>query len=108
MSARLTPVEFVEDDEFYLAPQSGREYLEEQFNLLKESLLENSLDDETSSAVEKRLKQAANEAAGLAWTTEFPLLVFPTLFQELARRERLNAGRQELIKARTGMFLETV
>ena len=33
-----------------------------------------------------RLKQAANEAAGLAWTTEFPLLVFPGLFAEFARR----------------------
>jgi len=108
MSARLTTVEFPTEGEFYFAPRFEREFLERTFNELKENILSDHLDETTSVAVEKRIKQASNEAASIAWTTEFPLLVFPALFAEFARKERVNAGRQERITARTEMLLESV
>ena len=108
MSASYTTVEFADESEFNLAPRYERGELEQRFNDLKDNLLSEHLLDTQSLTVEKRLKTAANEAASLAWTTEFPLLVFPALFSELARRERVNAGRQERITARTEMLLQSV
>jgi len=101
-------VEFVNDDDFDVAPRFDRAQIEEKFSGLKRNLLEELLAETEAVNLEQRLKLAANEAAGLAWTTEFPLLVFPTLLDEFARKERKNADRQARITARTEMLLETV
>jgi hypothetical protein len=108
MSARLTRVEFADQDEFELAPRFGREFVEERFSNLKDSMLNELLTETEVVNLDQRLRLAANEAAGLAWTTEFPLLVFPGLFAELARKERVIAGRQARVTARTEMILENV
>ena len=98
---------FDEGPRFDLEPQferferSEREEVEARFNGLKDGLLEDVLVETETLALHPRLKHAANEAAGLAWTTEFPLLVFPELFDEFAQRERVRHTRQQKIRART-------
>jgi hypothetical protein len=108
MSARYTEVEFDPDNEFELAVRFEREALAEKFAELKDNLLENVLDGTEAITLHSRYKHAANEAAGLAWTTEFPLLIFPSLFDEFARRERARNTRQQRIIARTEELLEAV
>lgn len=90
--------------QFDLEPQFERferEEVEARFNGLKDNLLEDALIETETLALHPRLKHAANEAAGLAWTTEFPLLVFPELFDEFAKRERVRHTRQQKISARS-------
>ncbi|MGZ8898724.1 MAG: hypothetical protein ACXW3Z_01395 [Limisphaerales bacterium] len=101
MSARLTRFDFDEGDEFELPPRFERQELETRFNGLKEELLGELLEETETLDLHPRLKQAANEAAGIAWMTEFPLLVFPALFDELAKRERTRQNRQRQILAKT-------
>ena len=108
MSARITRLEFSPDSEFELDPKYERELVEAHFSDLKEGLLGELLDETETLALHKRFEHAANEAAGLAWTTEYPLLVFPGLFDELSRKERAKACRQERIRARSEMLLEAV
>jgi hypothetical protein len=71
------------------------------FAELKEEMLEELLDETDTLELHARFKQAANEAAGIAWTTEFPLLVFPALLEEFSKRERARQSRQQRILART-------
>jgi hypothetical protein len=46
---------------------------------------------------EEPLRDAASEAAAIAWTTTIPLLVFPALFEEKAIGAVLQAKRQTRI-----------
>lgn len=115
MSSRYkqkVPVFYEESDRFNLEPvfsEPGKEQLEQQFALLKEALLENLIEETQTLALRKRFEQAAGEAAGIAWTTEFPLLVFPALFEEFTSSARKRESRQQRIKARSEMLLaETV
>lgn len=108
MSARYAEVVFDPEDEFNLAVRFEREALAEKFADLKDELLGGYIEDLDNLPLQARLKHVANEAAGLAWTTEFPLLVFPALFDELAKRERVRAGRQERIIAKTEDLLEAI
>jgi len=101
MSARLTRFDFDEGDAFELPPRFERQELESRFAGLKDELLDGLLDQTETIDLQRRFKQAANEAAGIAWTTEFPLLVFPALLDELAKRERARDNRQRQIRAKT-------
>jgi hypothetical protein len=100
MSARFK-LDFDEGSRFDLEPRFERQDVEARFNGLKDNLLEGALSETQTLELQPRLKHAANEAAGLAWTTEFPLLVFPELFDEFAQRERARLNRQQKIRART-------
>ena len=100
MSARYNVV-FDEGSAFEVNPRFGRKELEGPFNTLKEELTDELLAETETIELHARLEQAANEAAGIAWTTEFPLLVFPALFEEMARRERARLSTQQRIRART-------
>ena len=100
MSARFS-LDFDEGDPFDLEPRFERQEVEARFNGLKNELLEDALGETQTLDLQPRLKLAANEAAGLAWTTEFPLLVFPQLFDEFTQRERARHSRQEKIRAQT-------
>jgi len=51
------------------------------------------------------LRRAANEAAAMAWVTNFPLLVFPTLFEEKVGTALFQAARQEYILERSRELL---
>jgi hypothetical protein len=108
MSATYAEVEFDAGDEFDLPVRFEREAVARKFAELKENLLGDLLEDSETISLHARLKHAANEAAGLAWMTEFPLLLFPSLFEELAKRERARASRQQRIIARTEELLEAI
>jgi hypothetical protein len=101
MSARLTRFDFDQGDAFELPPRFERRELESRFADLKEELLNELLEETETLDLHPRFKQAANEAAGLAWMTEFPLLVYPALFEEIAKRERARQQRQRQILAKT-------
>jgi hypothetical protein len=101
MSARLTRFDFDQGDAFELPPRFERRELETRFADLKEELLTELLEETETLDLHPRFKQAANEAAGLAWMTEFPLLVYPALFEEIAKRERARQQRQRQILAKT-------
>ena len=101
MSNRLTNLDFEAGDAFELFPRIERGVLEGHFAELKDELLGGVLDETETVMLHPRLELAANEAAALAWTTEYPLLVFPALFDEIARRERIRETRQQQIRARS-------
>lgn len=108
MKATYAEVDFDEGEEFSLPLRFEREALARKFADLKENLLGETLDESENLALHARLKHAANEAAGVAWTTGFPLLVFPALFDEFTRRERARASQQQRIIARTEDLLEAI
>ena len=51
------------------------------------------------------VRRAAGDAASIAWETGFPLLAFPTLFDEHAGRAVTQADRQEAILTRSRRLL---
>ncbi len=60
----------------------SRGALETQLETLKQKLLQPILGKVSEPGLANDLTLAANEAAALAWYTGFPMLVFPTLFEE--------------------------
>ena len=101
MTTTLTDLDSEAGDAFELFPTIERGLLEGQFAQLKEELLGSELAETTAVSLQPRIELAANEAAALAWTTEYPLLVFPALFNEFARRERIRETRQQRIRAQS-------
>ena len=79
---------------------------ENNLEKLKARLLCPILTSTVESDLSAALHQAANEAAGAAWFTPFPLLFFPTLLDEKAERARLQHERQKNIRERTQGLLE--
>ncbi len=108
MSATLTHFDFEAGDGFELFPTIERGVLEGHFADLKGDLLEGLLAETDTLSLQPRLESAANEAAALAWTTEYPLLVFPALLDEFARRERVRENRQLQIRARSEQLMDAV
>lgn len=76
----------------------SRGALEAQLETLKNQLLFRLLDETPEPAVSGALRYAANEAAALAWTTPFPLLVLPTLLEEKAQAARRYVTRAEQLR----------
>jgi len=74
--------------------------LETQLERLKDQLLQESLRRLETPELSGPLRRAGNEAAALAWTTAYPLLVFPELFQEKALAARHYALRQAKVARR--------
>ena len=72
---------------------------ETEFERLKNRLLTEKLIATATPELNAPLRRAANEAAALAWVTFFPLLVFPTLFEEKIRTAIRQAARQARIYA---------
>jgi len=76
-----------------------RANLETEFERLKNRLLAETLDEAERPELNTPLRRAANEAAALAWVTFYPLLVFPTLFEEKTRVAVRQADRQSRVYA---------
>ena len=106
MNGTLTNLDFEAGDAFEVYPTIERGVLEGHFANLKEELVGNLLQDAESLALHPRIELAANEAAAVAWNTDYPLLVFPTLLEEFARRERVRENRQQKIRARSERLME--
>jgi hypothetical protein len=76
-----------------------RATLESEFERLKRRLLAETLAEAERPELNAPLRRAANEAAALAWVTFYPLLVFPTLFEEKSRTAVRQTERQARIYA---------
>lgn len=68
---------------------------------LKDRLLRESLEKTANVQDNTLLRRAANDAAALAWTTNFPVLLFPALFEEKARTAMLQRRRQDRVRQRS-------
>jgi hypothetical protein len=55
--------------------------------------------------LEAQVSLAATDAAALAWVTQYPLLLFPVLFEEMADIAALRTARQEQIRQRSRELL---
>jgi len=96
--------EFAPETRFELRPvppATFRATLENEFERLKKVLLARQLAKTTAPDLNAPLRRAANEAAALAWSTLFPLLVFPALFEEKTEAALRHAKRQAQIFADT-------
>jgi len=105
------PTEFGPNTRFAPAIVTGtpappfRGAIEDELERLKERLLADELARTTSLEANVLLRRAANEAVSLAWLTPYPLLLLPALFTEKAQAARRQAGRQALIRERSGDLL---
>lgn len=68
---------------------------------LKNRLLARELRETPYPEFGELIRQAADEAAGLAWLTPFPLLVFPCLFEEKAHAAVKRGLFQERVRQRS-------
>jgi ribosomal protein L29 len=92
--------EFSTDTRFELRPTPDK------FERLKNKLLAIRV-QQAGAKWEESMRDAANEAAAIAWTTTVPSLVFPELFEEkfaaavtqTQRQERITRKSRELIAA---------
>jgi hypothetical protein len=92
-------------EEEFETPLLTGEPLKESFAELHVTLVTEALGATETLALHEPMKQAANEAAGLAWTTPFPLLVFPTLFTEKLDGAKRQVERARRIKAKSADLL---
>jgi hypothetical protein len=81
-----------------------RGLVENDLDRLKERLLARELQTADGLEVIVRLRRAANDAAALAWLTPYPLLLLPSLFEEMAWEARRKAGRQARIRQQSRRF----
>ncbi len=98
------PPHFAPDTSFAVPPLPTapfRAAQERELERLKHGLLREFLTETPDPEFNSLYRRAANEAAGLAWLTPYPLLVFPGLFEELARAARARGLRQERIRRRS-------
>jgi hypothetical protein len=86
-------------------PAPFRAWQEAELERLKARLLSERLETRWDPQSEGQLRQAANEAASLAWVTRYPLLVLPALFEEKAGAALLRAQRQEQVRRRSRELL---
>ena len=77
----------------------------EEFEQLKRKLLRERLAVESDAEIRRWLEHAADESAALAWTTAYPMLVWPELLEEASRAVGVRAERQRRIRARSGRGL---
>ncbi len=99
----FVPTEFGPETRFELRnspPAPFRATQETEFERLKNQLLIRQLAEVPTPELIPPLRRAANEAAALAWVTQFPLLVFPVLFEEKTAVAVRQAERQARIFSR--------
>jgi hypothetical protein len=104
MAYRSVPTRWGPDYRFEVKPVSSLPFRVTQDSVLeeiKDQLLRVELDGAESPELWARLRRAANEAASLAWASNFPLLVFPVLFEEKAEQARRQFDRQQNIRQRS-------
>ena len=85
------------------APFRGTQ--ETELERLKARLLTRLLDS-VEAPLYAPYRRAANEAAAMAWTTSFPLLVFPALLEEKAREARVRDEHQRAVLARSRRIMD--
>lgn len=106
MNANVTRVrtEFAPETRFEVVPSPTvpfRGTPEADLERLKAGLLRQLLRETPYPEFNALFRRAANEAAGLAWLTPYPLLVFPALFEEKTQAAVKHGLRQEFIRRRS-------
>jgi hypothetical protein len=94
------PTEFEDETQFELRPVASAVYRaaqEAEFERLKAKLLDRELAEAATPELNHPLRQAAADAAALAWDTLVPLLVFPVLFEEKTAAAMRQSNRQARI-----------
>lgn len=110
-SPKRVPTRFDRQTRFKLQPRFTPAQTAEThrtFQQLKTQLLEPVLRFVSDPELSRQLTLAANEAAAVAWTTPFPMLVLPALLEEKAAEVRHYARRQEEVQLETAQLGETV
>ncbi|MCX6928072.1 MAG: hypothetical protein NT154_33400 [Verrucomicrobia bacterium] len=105
---RRVPTQFGPETGFEVSmapPAPFRARQEAEFERLKAQLLAERLDGRRGPRVEDPVRQAASEAAALAWATQYPLLVYLALFDERAGVALLRAKRQEQVRQRSRVLM---
>ena len=105
---RRVPTKFGPKTRFELKPVPAapfRAVQENRFERLKNVLLDEQLEELLDPAFNSYVRNAANEAAALAWITPYPLLVFPALFEEKAASAVKLAEKQEEVLERSRELL---
>jgi hypothetical protein len=82
-------------------PAPFRALQENLFERLKSRLVTEQLEGAWAPQLSSQVRRAAHEAESLAWVTPYPLLVFPTLFEEKLEAARQFAEYQEQVRQRT-------
>jgi hypothetical protein len=106
---QLVPARFAPETRFEVKPAPPapfRATQEAALERLKNRLLRELLNELVEPGLNSYVRQAANEAAALAWVSPYPLLVFPGLFEEKARGALLQAQRQERVRRRSLQLLD--
>jgi hypothetical protein len=104
MNRRRVPTVFGPETRFELnpvPPAPFRAVLENEFERLNARLLRERLAEARNASMAGELRRAANEAAGLAWATAYPLLFFPALFEEKVRQTVRRLTKQQAVLAQT-------
>ena len=105
---RRVPTRFGPETRFELKPVPAapfRAVQETKFERLKDELLDDRIEQLLDPTCNSYVRSAANEAAALAWVTPYPLLVFPTLFEEKADSALELAEKQEDVFERSRELL---
>ena len=105
---RRVPTRFGPETRFDVKPAPAapfRAVQENQFERLKNLLLDERLEALPDPTFNSYVRAAANDAAALAWVTPYPLLVFPTLFEEKADSALQLAEKQEDVFERSRELL---
>lgn len=90
-----------------MRPRETRRREDRALAHLRHRLVDETLSQVQSIRVVEPIRQAAREAEALAWVEDFPLLVFPCLFQEKMEAARFRTQRQMWVEARTSGFMAT-
>jgi len=99
--------QFAPQTRFAVVPMTAapfRALHETELERLKDRLLRQALQD-SEAEYGASLRRAAEEAAALAWSTWYPLLLFPSLFAEKAELAARQTVRQAAIRKRSGKLL---
>ena len=102
---RRVPTRFAPEIRFEVTPARLRAERDTELEELKARLLRERLQDIWETRRTFQLRRAADEAAALAWVTPFPLLVFPSLFEEKAGDALLRVARQDQVRQRSRELL---
>ena len=104
---KTVPTRFEKDIRFEMDIPTGRARgaVQDELERLKDRMLSLWVKETASPLLRKRLRQAVQEAASMAWLTPYPLLVLPLLMEEKVREVRRQMIRQQEIRARSQLLL---
>ena len=108
MKTKRLRLRFEPEDRFEITPAAAavfRGTQERELERLKARLLGPWLNS-TEERLDALYRRAANEAAAVAWTTCFPLLVFPELLEEKVRETRARDEYQQAVLARSRRIMD--